>query len=123
MGYWLAKKLGESHAATQGQTQEEQTPACLASFSVVDLLWNPTWACQSTNSRVVKKFLFYNFKNYFIYYTNSFYNTSNILVSIFILSHLNIYFYSFFILSLFIPSHLNILFILSLLFVSNDHIS
>ena len=55
MGYWLAKKLVESHAATQGQTPEEQIPACLASFLVVDLLWNPTWACQSTNSRVVKK--------------------------------------------------------------------
>ena len=59
MGYWLAKKLVESHAATQGQTPEEQIPACLASFLVVDLLWNPTWACQSTNSRVVKKNLYF----------------------------------------------------------------
>ena len=123
MGYWLAKKLVESHAATQGQTQEEQIPACLASFAVVDCFGIQRGLVRALTAEWSKKFLFYNLKSYFTYYTNLFYDTSNLLVSIFIPSHLNIHFYSFFILSLFIPSHLNILFILSLLFVSNDHIS
>ena len=38
---------------------------------------------KSISIRVCKKVLFYNLKTYFIYFTVSFYNSSNILVSIF----------------------------------------